>query len=393
VAAATARLGDLPIYLRGLGNVDAYNTVNIRSRVDGPIVSVNFTEGQNVTKGQTLVEIDARTFQATLNQAQGQLARDEAQLHDAEANLARYQALWQAGVIAKQQLDTQAAQVGQFNGNIEADQAAIQSASLQVGFTKVVAPISGRIGLRQVDIGNIVHAGDQTPIAVITQMQPIAVLFTIPADELQPVLAKLRAGAKLTVQAYDRADRNLIATGTLETVDNQIDPNTGTSRLKAVFPNTDNALFPQQFVNARLLLETRHGVVLIPAPAVQRGPQGTYVYIATANGTAQMRPVTLGDSEGADVQVTSGVAPGDTVITDGQDKLQENAKIEVRQENAIPGGPGGGRQGGRRTQMGAVNGTGGRAGQGNAGNGADRAGTPDASGVPAGRPVRGGRSQ
>ena len=393
VAAATARRGDLPIYLRGLGNVDAYNTVNIRSRVDGPIVSVNFKEGQNVTKGQTLVEIDARTFQATLDQAMGQLARDQAQLHDAEANLARYQALWQAGVIARQQLDTQAAQVGQFKGNIEADQATIESARLQVGFTKVVAPISGRIGLRQVDVGNIVHASDQTPIAVITQMQPIAVLFTIPADELQPVLAKLRAGVKLTVQAYDRADRNLIATGTLETVDNQIDPNTGTSRLKAVFPNTDNALFPQQFVNARLLLETRHGVVLIPAPAVQRGPQGPYVYIATANGTAQMRPVTLGESEGTEIQVTSGVAPGDTVITDGQDKLQENAKIEVRPENAPSGSPGGGRQGGRRTETGAANGAVGAPGQGsNAGN-ADRAGTPDASGIPAGRPVRGGRSQ
>jgi membrane fusion protein, multidrug efflux system len=390
VAAATARRGDLPIYLRGLGNVDAYNTVNVRSRVDGPIVSVNFKEGQNVTKGQTLVEIDARTFQATLNQGLGQLARDQAQLHDAEANLARYQALWQAGVIARQQLDTQAAQVGQYKGNIEADQATIEAGRLQVGFTKVVAPISGRIGLRQVDAGNIVHASDQTPIAVITQMQPIAVLFTIPADELQPVLAKLRAGTKLTVQAYDRADRNLIATGTLETVDNQIDPNTGTSRLKAVFPNRDNALFPQQFVNARLLLETRHNIVLIPAPAVQRGPQGPYVYIAAANGTAQMRPVTLGESEGTDVQVTSGVAPGDMVITDGQDKLQENAKIEVRPENGAPGAaPGGGRQGGRRTQTGAANGGGGPQGQGNA----DRTATRDASGVPAGRPVRGGRSQ
>jgi membrane fusion protein, multidrug efflux system len=394
VAAATARRGDLPIYLRGLGTVEAYNTVNIRSRVDGPIVSVNFKEGQNVTKGQVLVEIDPRTFQATLNQGLGQLARDQAQLNDAQANLARYQALWQAGVIARQQLDTQAAQVGQFKGNIEADQATIESARLQLGFTKVLAPMSGRIGLRQIDVGNIVHASDQNPIAVITQMQPIAVLFTIPADALPPVLTKLRAGAKLTVQAYDRADRNLITTGTLETVDNQIDPNTGTSRLKAVFPNTDNLLFPQQFVNARLLLETRHGVVLIPAPAVQRGPQGPYVYIATANGTAQMRQVTLGDSEGTDVQVTSGVAPGDQVITDGQDKLQENAKIEVRPENGAPGAvPSSGRQGGRRTQTGVVNGTGGRTGQGNAGGNADRTVTPDASGIPAGRPVPGGRSQ
>lgn len=426
VAASTARRGDFPVLLRGLGNVDAYNTVNVKTRVDGPIVSVNFREGQHVNKGDVLVEIDPRTFQATLDQAQGQLARDQAQLRDAETNLARYQALWQAGVIAKQQLDTQGATVGQYKGNIEADQATIESARLQLGFTKVLAPISGRIGLRQIDIGNIVHAADQNPIAVITQMQPIAVLFTIPADDLPPVLAKLRAGAKLQVQAYDRADRNLIATGTLETVDNQIDPNTGTSRLKAVFPNTDEVLFPQQFVNARLLLETKHNVVLIPAPAVQRGPQGAYVYIVTSNGTATMRPVTLGDTEGSDVQVTSGVAPGDVVITDGQDKLQENAKVEVRPEPGAPGAnPGsGGRRGAAQAgaantrgagqnadrsedangpatasqsrpsdRSGAVTGTGPRTGRGNNTGNPNRTGTPDASGIPAGRTVSGGRSQ
>jgi multidrug efflux system membrane fusion protein len=393
VAATPARLGDLPIVLRGLGTVDAYNTVNVRTRVDGPIVSVNFKEGQNVTKGQVLVEIDPRTFQATVNQAMGQLARDEAQLKDAQTNLARYQALWQAGVIAKQQLDTQSAQVGQFKGNIEADQATIQAARLQLGFTKILAPISGRIGLRQVDIGNMVHPGDPTPIAVITQMQPIAVLFTIPADDLQPVLAKLRAGARLRVDAYDRADRNLIATGTLETVDNQIDPNTGTSRLKSVFPNTDNALFPQQFVNARLLLETKHNVTLIPAPAIQRGPQGPYVYIVSANGTAEMRPVTLGETEANDVQITSGVAPGDMVVTDGQDKLQQNAKVEVRPENAPPGAPGGRRGGRGATAAGVGNGTGGREGQGNAPGNADRTGTPDENTAPGGRRGRGGRGQ
>jgi membrane fusion protein, multidrug efflux system len=437
VAATPARRGDLPIYLRGLGTVDAYNTVNVHTRVDGPLTSVNFREGQKVTKGQVLAEIDPRTFQATVNQGLGQLARDEAQLHDAEANLARYQALWQAGVIARQQLDTQAAQVGQFKGNIAADQATIQSARLQLGFTKILAPMGGRIGLRQVDVGNIVHPGDQTPIAVITQMQPIAVLFTIPADQLQPVLAKLRVGAKLPVQAYDRADRNLIATGTLETVDNQIDPNTGTSRLKAVFPNTDNALFPQQFVNARLLLETRHGAVLIPAPAVQRGPQGAYVYVVNATSNVTMRPVTLGETEGNDVQITSGIAPGEMVVTDGQDKLQENAKVDVRPENGAPGAfpGGGGRRGGRGGRGGdavtsapaggaqpdiipppgvpngprpvtsyrgapAPNGRDSDTGvqtyapKGGRGvMGADRTATPDASGIPAGRPVRGGRSQ
>jgi multidrug efflux system membrane fusion protein len=334
IAAAPARRTDLPVILRGLGTVQAYNTVNVKSRVDGPIVTVNFKEGQFVHKDDVLVEIDPRTFKAMVDQAKGQLARDQAQLHDAQVNLARYQALWQAQVIAKQQLDTQAAQVGQFEGTIEADKANIESAELTLGFTKVTAPISGRIGLRQVDIGNIIHASDTTPLAVITQMQPIAVLFTIPADSLQPVLAKLRVGAKLPVDAYDRADRNKIAGGTLETVDNQIDPNTGTSRLKAVFSNEDNALFPQQFVNARLLLETRRGVTVIPTAAVQRGPQGPYVYVVGADQTAQMRQITLGQLEGNDQQVTSGLAPGETVVTDGQDKLQEGSKVQLRQEGA-----------------------------------------------------------
>jgi multidrug efflux system membrane fusion protein len=338
VAAVAAHRGDLPIYLRGLGTVDAYNTVNVRSRVDGPITAVLFKEGQYVTKGQTLVQIDPRTFDAVVAQAEGQLARDQAQLRDAEANLARYQKLWEAGVIARQQLDTQAATVGQYKGAIQADQAAIASARLQSGFTNVTAPISGRIGLRQVDVGNIVHASDQTPIAVITQIQPIAVLFTIPADNLPPVLKKLRAGARLTVEAWDRADQNKIATGALETVDNQIDPQTGTSRLKAVFDNRDGSLFPQQFVNARMLLETRRGVVLIPAPAIQRGPQGAYVYVVNSNGTANMRPVTTGVTEGNDVEVTSGIVPGDLVVVDGQDKLQEGSRVDVRTEQPSQGG-------------------------------------------------------
>jgi multidrug efflux system membrane fusion protein len=358
---------------------------------------VLFQEGQFVTKGQVLIQIDPRTFQATVDQALGQLARDQAQLKDAQTNLARYQALWQAGVIAKQQLDTQASQVGQFQGAIEADQATIENARLQLSFTKIVAPMSGRIGLRQVDVGNIVHAGDANPMAVITQMQPIAVLFTIPADQLQPVLAKLRAGAKLPVSAYDRADVNRIAEGTLETVDNQIDPNTGTARLKAVFPNTENALFPQQFVNCRLLLETRHNVVLIPAPAVQRGPQGAYVYIVNANQTATMRPVTIGVTEGNQLEVTSGVAAGDRIVVDGQDKLQEGSKVEVRPESGAPAGGATPAQGrGNRVRgtssvprdlSAPVTGTGGRTGQGNATGNPNRTATPDASGVPAGRPV------
>jgi membrane fusion protein, multidrug efflux system len=332
VAAAVVRTGDMPVYLRGLGTVTAYNTVNVKTRVDGPIVVVDFKEGQHVEQGQLLIQIDPRTFQAALDQAEGQLARDQAQLNDAQVNLKRYDALWNAGVIAKQQYDTQGAQVGQFEGTIEADKAAIESARLNLQFTKITAPIAGRIGLRQVDVGNIVHATDQTPMAVITQMQPIAVLFTIPADQLPQVLAKLRVGAHLPVEAYDRADQVKIATGTLETVDNQIDPNTGTSRLKAVFSNENEVLFPQQFVNCRLLLDIKHGVVIIPVAAVQRGPQGAYVWIVGSDGTAAMRTVTLGISEGGNQQITKGLVPGDRVVTDGQDKLQDGSKVTVRAE-------------------------------------------------------------
>lgn len=361
VAGVATRTGDVPVFLRGLGTVTPYNTVNVKSRVDGPIVAVNFAEGQNVKQGQPLLEIDPRPYQVMLQQAQGNLARDEAQLKDAQTNLARYQALWEAQVIAKQQLDTQGSQVGQFEGVIAVDKANIANAELNLSFTKIVAPIAGRIGLRQVDIGNIVHAGDANPLAVITQVQPISVLFTIPADSLPPVQAKLRAGVQLQVQAYDRADLTKIATGVLETPDNQIDPSTGTSRLKATFQNEDGVLFPQQFVNARLLLDVRHGVIIVPAAAVQRGPNGPYVYVVQ-NGAAVMRPVTTGIGEGTDIEITKGLTAGEMVITDGQDKLQEGSKVELRPATAAGAAPtnsstpttisgqGQGKQGGRRRQ-------------------------------------------
>ncbi|MBS1857873.1 MAG: MdtA/MuxA family multidrug efflux RND transporter periplasmic adaptor subunit [Acidobacteria bacterium] len=339
VSGTTARRGDLPVYLRGLGTVTPYNTVNVKSRVDGPIVKVNFQEGQNVRAGDVLVEIDPRPYQVQLEQAQGQLARDEAQLKDAQTNLGRYQALWKAQVIAKQQLDTQGAQVGQFEGMIAVDQANIDNAKLNLSFTKVTAPIAGRIGLRQVDIGNIVHASDPNPLAIITQIQPIAVLFTIPADSLPPVLTKLHAGATLPVEAYDRADVVRIASGTLETADNQIDSSTGTSRLKAIFQNEDGVLFPQQFVNCRLLLETRRGVVLVPAAAVQRGPQGSYVYVVK-DGTAAMRAVETGITESGEMEITRGLAAGEAVVTDGQDKLQEGSRVDLRPAAAAPDAPG-----------------------------------------------------
>src|SRR5580704_12598787 len=295
VVVATAQRGDLPVYFNGLGTVTAFNTVTVRSRVDGQIVKINFTEGQFVKEGDALIEIDPRPYQVQLEQAEGQLAKDQAQLKDMQVDYERYQLLFKEGVIPKQQLDTQQAQVGTYEGAIKADLATIDNAKLQITYSHITAPISGRVGLRLVDIGNIVHATDTNGLLVITQLQPIAVLFSLPQDQLPEVVAKMRAGVKLNVDAYDRDDIAKIATGKLLTIDNQIDTTTGTYKLKAVFDNAKNELFPNQFVNVHLLVDTKKNVVLVPTTAILRGPQGTYVFAVGSDNKVKIHIVALAE--------------------------------------------------------------------------------------------------
>jgi multidrug efflux system membrane fusion protein len=328
VVVATAHLGDLPVYLNGLGTVTAFNTVTVRSRVDGQIVKINFTEGQTVRQGDALVEIDPRPYQVQLEQAEGQLAKDQAQLQDVKVDYERYQLLYKEGVVPKQQVDTQQAQVGQYLGAIKADQATIDNAKLLITYSHITAPITGRVGLRLVDMGNIVHATDTTGLLVITQLQPIAVIFSLPQDQLSQVLSKLQ-GKQLPVEAYDRDDSTKIATGKLLTIDNQIDTTTGTYKLKAQFDNDKSILFPNQFVNIHLLVDTKHNITIVPTTAIQRGPQGTYVYLAENDSTVKIRPVSVALSSGNSVGITNGVQPGDNVVVDGQDKLQDGSKIEA----------------------------------------------------------------
>ncbi|MBV9489833.1 MAG: efflux RND transporter periplasmic adaptor subunit [Verrucomicrobia bacterium] len=343
VVAATARQGNMPVYLTGLGSVTAFNTVTVKPRIDGQLVSVSFHEGQFVHQGDVLATIDPRPFQVALDQAngnlaqaQGNLARDQASLRDAQVNYQRDQELFKAQVIAKQQLDTQLATVDQVRGSIEADQAAIaaaqaaiNNAKLNLSWTKITAPINGRIGLRLVDSGNIVHAADANGLAVITQLQPISVLFSIPADQLPPVMKKLAQGAKMRVEAYDRDQKQKLADGTLLTVDNVIDQTTGTSRLKAVFPNDDLSLFPNQFVNARLWLDTIRNVTIVPAVAIQRGPTGTFVYVVQGDSTVAVRPVKVGMSQGNDVSIEDGIKPGERVVVDGAEKLTDGSQVST----------------------------------------------------------------
>lgn len=336
VTVAPVQKQDLPVYLTGLGSVAAYFTVSVKSRVDGQLVDVNFKEGEFVKKGDLLAVIDPRPYQVQLEQAQAQLFKDQASLRDAQLNYQRYKDLLQnSGAMSQQQVDTQKATADQLEGAVRNDQAAVDSAKLNLVYCHITAPESGRIGLRLVDPGNLVHASDTNPMLVITQLQPITALFTLPEDQVQTVAQHLRK-SPLEVDAYSRDDQTKIAMGKLLTIDNQIDQTTGTARLKGVFENKSSELWPNQFVNIHLLLETRKNVTVIPTAAVQHGPQGNYVYVVKPDKTVEVRPVNIAITEGDVAQIASGVAPNEIVVTDGQDKLQPGSHVEPHSQPANP---------------------------------------------------------
>lgn len=328
VVADAVRSQDVPIYVTGIGTVQAFNTVTIRTRVDGQVDKVAFTEGQDVKVGDLLAQIDPRPFQAQLEQAQAQKASHEAQLADAQIDLKRFSNLAKSGAATGQSVDTQKALVAQLEANVQADQAAIDNATVQLGYTTITAPIAGRTGLRLVDQGNIVHATDQTGLVVLTQIEPISLIFTLPEDAL-PDVAHAMAQSPLRVLAVSRDDKTELGDGTLALIDNQIDQTTGTIRLKATFPNKDHALWPGQFVNARLFLAVRHDGVTVPAAVVQRGPQGTFAYVIKPDSTVEMRPISVAQLRDGVALIDTGLRAGEQVVVDGQYKLRPGARVDA----------------------------------------------------------------
>jgi multidrug efflux system membrane fusion protein len=329
VVGGTTEKKDVPIYLDGLGTVQALNTVTVRARVDGEIKKVAYTEGQDVKAGDVLVEIDSAPFQATYDQAVAKKGQDEAQLTNAQLDLGRYNDLVGKKVISSQQYDTQKALVRQYEATVKADEAAIASAKVQLDYTKVVAPIDGRTGIRQVDQGNIVHASDATGLVVLTQLQPISLIFTLPEQSLGSIDKEIAASGKLGVQAVDRDNKTVLEEGTLSVIDNQIDTTTGTIKLKATFPNEHFKLWPGQFVNARLLLATRKDALVVKASVIQRGPQGAFAFVIKPDQTVDMRPVKVGPTENGETLVEEGLEVGEHVVVDGQYKLQPGSHVKV----------------------------------------------------------------
>ena len=335
VIVASAERRDVPVYLTGLGTITAFNTVTVRTRVDGQIVQVAFREGQEVNKGDLLVVIDPRPFEVQLSQAQASLARDQAQLADARLNLERDRDLLAQGILPQQQMDSQRALVQQLEASAQVDQSQIDNARLQLTYCRITAPVGGRVGLRLVDEGNVVRAADLNGLLVITQLEPITVLFTLPEDSLPAVARRMKEGS-LPVEAYSRDDQTKLASGSLLTIDNQIDSSTGTGRLKAVFENRDRTLWPNQFVNVRLLLEVKKAQIVVPAAAVQRGSQGVFAYVVKPDKTIEVHLLTVGLTQGGIAAIDEGLAPGDQVVTDGHEKVQAGSRVEPRAGGAKP---------------------------------------------------------